>query len=188
MVHAVRPVGRASRLVTLSPTADWRFRPTPESQSAGWSAEAESRAAGPTQGEAERLRVVEIAQRYDLDRVYNGRKQRLAVARRKRAKRATGRIRCLPAEDRKKATGVSGRRCGARGSGARLGSLFREESEDERVCQIGELGDAREVIAAEAGGVVVGLGVVPVGPGEGHVVELLLVGLVLPDGGRTAAR
>ena len=33
MVHAVRPVGRASRLVTLSPTADWRFRLPPESQS-----------------------------------------------------------------------------------------------------------------------------------------------------------
>ncbi len=43
-----------------------------ESQSAGWSAEAESRAAGPIEGEAKRLRVVEIAQRYDLDRPYNG--------------------------------------------------------------------------------------------------------------------
>ena len=43
-----------------------------ESQSAGWSAEAVSRAAGPIEGEAKRLRVVEIAQRYDLDRPYNG--------------------------------------------------------------------------------------------------------------------
>ena len=43
-----------------------------ESQSAGWSAEAVSRAAGPIEGEAKRSRVVEIAQRYDLDRPYNG--------------------------------------------------------------------------------------------------------------------
>jgi hypothetical protein len=38
-----------------------------ESQSAEWSAEARSRC-GTNEGEAECLRVVEIAERYDLDR------------------------------------------------------------------------------------------------------------------------
>jgi hypothetical protein len=43
-----------------------------ESQSAEWSAEEVSRACGTNEGEAECLRGVEIATRYDLDRPYNG--------------------------------------------------------------------------------------------------------------------
>lgn len=47
--HSAR-VGRMSRNVTLSPTANWRFRPTPESQSGEPSAEAAGSPA--TKGEA----------------------------------------------------------------------------------------------------------------------------------------
>jgi len=56
--------------VSLSPTADWQFRHTPE-KSKRWT-ERRGGGLGRNEGEAERFRVVEIAQRYDLDRVYNG--------------------------------------------------------------------------------------------------------------------
>ncbi|SUS07248.1 hypothetical protein DF3PB_40045 [uncultured Defluviicoccus sp.] len=71
----------------------------------------------------------------------------------------------------------------SRGSLALFGLQFREAVEDERVGLVGQLGDEREVITAETVGVVIVLGVVHVGPGEGHVVEFLLVGFVLPHGG-----
>jgi hypothetical protein len=62
-------------------------------------------------------------------------------------------------------------------------AMDREPFEDERVRLVGQLGDEREVITTEAVGVVEVPGVVHVGPGEGHVEELLLVGFVLPHGG-----
>ena len=46
---------------------------------------------------------------------------------------------------------------------------------------VGELGDEREIITTEAVGVVKVPGVVYVGPGEGDVVEFLLVGFVFPN-------
>src|SRR5436305_1609454 len=58
---------------------------------------------------------------------------------------------------------------------------FREAFEDERVGLVGELGDEREIITAEAVGVVKVPGVVDVGPGEGDVVEFLLIGFVFPN-------
>lgn len=48
---------------------------------------------------------------------------------------------------------------------------------------VGQFGDERKVVATVAVGVVVVLGVVHIGPGEGHVIEFLLVGLVLPHVG-----
>jgi hypothetical protein len=58
--------------VTLSPTADGRFSPHTR-KSKRWT---ERRGSAPRSGanewEAECFRVVEIAQRYDLDRVYHG--------------------------------------------------------------------------------------------------------------------
>jgi hypothetical protein len=71
----------------------------------------------------------------------------------------------------------------SRGSLAVLGLQFREAFEDERVGLIGDLGDEREVIPAEAVGVAEIPAFVHVCPGEGHVIELLLVGFVLPNGG-----
>lgn len=69
-----------------------------------------------------------------------------------------------------------------------LGFEIREAIEDERVGLIGQFSDERQVIPAEAVGVVEVPGVVQVGPGEGHVVEFLLFGLVLPHGGLDAAK
>jgi hypothetical protein len=66
----------------------------------------------------------------------------------------------------------------------RLVLQTRSESlEDERVRLIGEFGHQREVVPTEAVRIVVLLGVVHVGPSEGHVVELGLVGFVFPNRG-----
>lgn len=70
---------------------------------------------------------------------------------------------------------------------ALFGFQFREPFEDESVCLVGQLGDERQIVATVAVCVVIVLGVVHVGPGEGHVEELLLVGFVLPHGGFDAA-
>ena len=48
---------------------------------------------------------------------------------------------------------------------------------------VGDLGDEREVISAEAGGIVELLLFVLVSPHDGYVVEGFLVGFVRPHGG-----
>jgi len=64
---------------------------------------------------------------------------------------------------------------------------LREPLEDERVRLICQLGDQRKVITTEAVGIVIVIGLVHVGPGEGDAVEFLL-GLILPHGGFNAAK
>ena len=51
---------------------------------------------------------------------------------------------------------------------------FREPFEDERVRLIGQLGDQRQVITAEAIGIVVLVIIIHIGPSEGDTVEFLL--------------
>ena len=66
---------------------------------------------------------------------------------------------------------------------ARVGFRSRELFEDERMGLVGDLGDEREVISAEAVGVVELLLFVLVSPRDGYVVEGFLVGFVRPHGG-----
>ena len=54
--------------------------------------------------------------------------------------------------------------------------------EDEGVRLIGELGEEQKIVASKAVAVVPVLRLVHVAAGESHVVELLLVGFVFPDG------
>ena len=64
---------------------------------------------------------------------------------------------------------------------------FREPFEDERVRLIGQLGDQRQVITAEAIGIVVLVIIIHIGPSEGNAIEFLLA-FILPHGGFNAAK
>src|SRR5690606_21830413 len=62
-----------------------------------------------------------------------------------------------------------------------------EPLEDERVCLVGQLGDERKIIAAEAVSVLRMAGGIRVSAGKRHVVVSLLLSFVFPNGGFDAA-
>src|SRR6516162_1477507 len=99
--------------------------------------------------------------------------------------RWTGTAECTFEQER--AAGMTGR-SPRRGLLALFVFEFREPFEDERVRLIGQLGDQRQVIAAEAIAIVIVLSLIHIGPGKGDSVEFLLLAFILPHGGFNAAK